>query len=282
MKRIKMFILLFFSIALVGCAQSNIEVFRFVNHEIEIKVGEEAILNLIYGEYSEDSEVQYTLSDDNDDDIVELNDGVVIGLQVGEVTIRATIDGIKEARMIVRVLQEEITYMKINADNDHFENEGSMQLSVDVYPSHLSNDVIWEIEENEANENIAEISEDGLLTVKNVSEPAKIVVVAKSNFDPKILCKKAFYVKYLPTEVLNIKANTNQLAANGSLNLFVTAHPITSMENLKIETNKPDILWVEENFTLKAVDQISRTEVVIITCTTWDGAESTFRVTVRK
>ena len=115
MKKIKLILLLVLGLILAGCAKSNIEVFRFVNHEIEITVGEEAILELIYGEYDEDSVVLYEFEDK--EGVISLDGNVVTGLKVGEVTIRATIDQVKYDEVIVRVVQEQISSMKINAES---------------------------------------------------------------------------------------------------------------------------------------------------------------------
>lgn len=79
MKKIKLILLLVLGLILAGCAKSNIEVFRFVNHEIEITVGEEAILELIYGEYDEDSVVLYEFEDK--EGVISLDGNVVTGLK---------------------------------------------------------------------------------------------------------------------------------------------------------------------------------------------------------
>ncbi|MCK9535987.1 MAG: hypothetical protein M0R05_00125 [Bacilli bacterium] len=284
MKKIKLILLLILSIILVGCAKSDIEVFRFANHEIELKVGEEAILSLIYGEYSEDSEVKYTLSEEG---IISLNGNIVTGLQVGKATVHATIDGIKYANVVVKVVQEQISLIKINSEGNFFQQEGSMQLSVSVFPENLSHDVIWSIEDSQwGNANAAEIDEEGLLIVNDATTPTKLIVVAQSKFDPNMRCKKAFYIKYRPTETIIISTvnNITQVSADGTLELKISAYPESSTENIKIESSKPSLLWLDESNKLKAAkkDDIQKTEIVIITCTSWDGVKSSIRIMVKK
>ena len=278
MKKIKLILLLVLGLILAGCAKSNIEVFRFVNHEIEITVGEETILELIYGEYDEDSVVLYEFEDK--EGVISLDGNVVTGLKVGEVTIRATIDQVKYDEVIVRVVQEQISSMKINAESNYFPEEGSIQLSVSVLPDYLPTDVDWSIENPG---NIAEIDDEGLLTINDASNPAKIIVVAKSKYDKTITCKKAFYVKYPPTEKVEIKIEDNktQVKSGETIQYIIEVSPLSNIENIKVESSKPDILSVEAENQLIA-QAVQKTEIVVITCTTWDGEKASVRVSIVK
>ncbi|HHZ17880.1 MAG TPA: hypothetical protein GX390_01185 [Acholeplasmataceae bacterium] len=278
MKKIRLVLLLVLGLILAGCAKSNIEVFRFVNHELELKIGEEVILNLIYGEYSEDSEVKYILSEDG---IIALNGNVATGLAVGEVTVRATIDDVKFAKVIIRVVQDQISSMQINADNNYFPDAGSKQLSISVNPDNLPTDVTWSLENAT---DIAEISVDGVLTVMDATNSAKITVVAQSTFDPTMVCKKVFYIKNMPTEsvTIMIKDNKTQIKPGDTIEYIVEASPESSEVNYTIESSKPDILSILPENKLQASSSVSGTEIVVITCTTWDGEKATVRVAIKK
>jgi len=281
MKKIKLIILLLFSIVLVSCGQSNIEVFQFATHEIELKVDDEAALDLIYGEYSQDSEVKYSMSKTG---IVTLQDNLVTALAVGQVVIKATIDEIKYASIIIIVKQEDLIAMEIKSETNYFPTEGTMQLTVKVVPNTVSDDVVWSLEGDESS--IAEISENGLLTINDASNPAKIIVVATSKYATTMLCKKAFYIKNEPTSSISIKAKDGiaEINGGGTVEFIVTASPETSLENYVIKSSKPEVFFLESETKFKAItkEELQRTEVVVITCTSWDGVEATIRVLIKK
>lgn len=206
MKKLKIILILLMGIILVGCTKDSIEVFRFVNHEIIIEVGQQTTIDLIYGEYATNSNVNFYI---DQDDIISLEDNVVTGIAAGEVKITATIDYEKYAYMIVKVINTPISSMKINTPknvNYVYANE-SLNLTVKVNPEKVSNEVTWSLENNTRNGKIiASISETGELKglkgeqndPNYPKEGVPIIVVATSKIDPIMSAKREIYVKYRP------------------------------------------------------------------------------------
>lgn len=194
MKRIKLIYLLILGLILVGCSSGpSIEIFRFASHENTVQVGESVNLDLIMGEYPEDSEIEYEISAD---DIITFEDGVATGLQVGKVTVKATVDSVKYATTIVEVTREPMDGMRIIApgDTNTITLNESLFLQVQVYPDKFANDVTWKIE---IGEDIAQITSGGLLRIfpgTNING-RRIRVVATSLVDPEMAAKRDFFVE---------------------------------------------------------------------------------------
>lgn len=282
MKKIRLILILIIGLFLVGCSGSTTEIFRFTSHEIEISVGEEEILTLIYGEYSKDSVVQYSLSKTG---IVTLEDNIVTGVSVGVVEVIATIDNEKKAKLIIRVVQEDIVAMEILSDTNYFPDTGSVQLLVNIVPDTIPAGVIWSLEDTDLeNEDAVSISENGLLTVSDVSVKAKIIVVATAVYDNNVKCKKAFYIKNQPTQSVTVKTESGlaQMTSGGEITLIIHSEPDEGLEDYKIESNKPDILSVLEGNKLKAASSLTKTEIVIVTVTSWDGVTGVIRIEIKK
>ena len=213
MKKIKIIYLFLLALLLVGCGKSvNIEIFRFVNHENKIQVGEEVSLELIMGEYAEDSEVKYTLSNP---DIISFENGIATGLKVGETVVKATVDNFKFATTKVIVTREPVDALQILSSTNIIYIDQTLQLDTKIFPSHFSKAVTWSIE---IGDDVATISATGLITPKRAEKDAaefnaggaKVRVVATSVEDSTVVAKKDFYVKNRQTTLVTITAPENK------------------------------------------------------------------------
>src|SRR5690606_35978617 len=111
MKKFKIVYLFIFLFVLIGCSSNtNIEIFRFVNHENTIQLGEKINLQLIMGEYPEDANVKYSFSEEG---VIEFTNGVAEGKKVGEVVVTATVDNVKFASTKVIVTREPVDGLQI-------------------------------------------------------------------------------------------------------------------------------------------------------------------------
>ena len=207
MKKFKIIYLFILSLVLIGCSNNvNIEIFRFVNHENTIQVGDTVNLDLILGEYPEGSEVTYVLSEDG---IIEFENGVAKGLTVGEVVVTATVDNIKFATTKVIVIKVPIDAMQIIAPKTKMFFDETIKFDVRVIPADHSNEVTWSIE---IGSDFASISEEGVLTAvrgeKDTAEynagGARVRVVATSKEDTDLKAKIDILVQYRKTTSITL------------------------------------------------------------------------------
>lgn len=290
MKKFKIIIILLMGIILVGCKNNNIEVFRFVNHEIEIEIGDQVALDLIYGEYSKSAEVHYTL---DSDDIITLDGTIATGIAAGEVKITATIDYEKYAYMIVRVVNPLVYSMKMIAPDNRssiFVNE-QLQLSVSVVPNTISKDVVWSLENNiRDDQEIAKITEDGKLTGLKGEQTdidyrkggVPIIVVATSKADPLMSVKKEIFVKYRPTSTVSLAAVDDKTEINlgETVQLTVTIFPVDANKKVTFTSRNEEILLVDENGLVSTPEGSNNFGTVTIVARTIDNKTSTIDITV--
>lgn len=286
MKKLQILLLVALTIILAGCSRKNLEVFRFVNHEINIYVGKQEAIDLVYGEYKKDSEVIYTFSEEG---IIELNDNLVTALMVGRVEIAATIDNKKFAKMIVNVIPEPIASMKINSPDTVIVGQ-TINFTVSVLPSHLSNEVIWSIETS-PNSNSAQLVQvgnnatlKGLIGEKNASEfndgGAKVTVIATSVYDPTMSAKKDIRVKYPATTSVSVAAPTNELVLGETLQLNVTINPAIACPVVTYQSNRPTFATVSSTGLVSTPANSTNVGDVIITVRSLDNKSTTITITI--
>jgi alpha-amylase len=287
MKKLKIVFLMAISLFFAGCAKSDIDVFRFVNHELEIQVGDEVVLNLIYGEYDENDEVLYTFSEEG---IISLEGKTATGIGVGEVTVTATIDGIKTTKVIITVINEPIDSMQMTCP-DTISVGATAQLTVSVLPDHLSNEVTWSIEDSDQSKaSAATISASGLLTgvagARTQAEynagGAKIIVVAQSIADPTMMVKKIVYVQYLPTVVLGLSTagNVTIIAGGESVQLIASITPGRACPVVTYSSSDNTILLVSQTGLVTVPENSTKYETATITVHSLDGKTATYDLTV--
>lgn len=299
MKKFKIAYLLLLLLVLVGCGKKgNIEIFRFVNHENKIQVGDTIYLQLIMGEYKADSKVTYKVSEEG---IISIEDGYVTGLKVGEVTVRATVDNIKFATTKVIVEKEPIDGLQIittkkNANDNLPDNtiyiDNEFNLSAKIFPSHLSNEVTWSIE---IGEDVA-IIENGVLkplrgekdTVELNNGGAKVRVVATSTVDPTFNAKKDLYIRYKPTESITVSANQTTFNLDEitsgeviSVQLSVTVNPTNANPLLTFSSSDTSIALVN-NYGLVTFPTNPKAGSVTITVKSLDGKSATITITINE
>lgn len=297
MKKFKIAYLLLLLLVLIGCGKdNNIEIFRFVNHENKIQIGDTIYLQLIMGEYPADAKVTYLVSEEG---IISIEDGFVTGLQVGEVTVRATVDNIKFATTKVIVEKEPIDGLQIltskkNA-NDNLPNntiyiDNEFNLSVKIFPSHLSNEVTWSIE---IGEDVAVI-ENGVLkplrgekdSVEFGNGGAKVRVVATSVEDPTFSAKKDLYIRYRPTQSITVSASQTTFELEDiisgeveSVVLNVTVSPANANPLLTFLSSDNSIALVN-NYGVVTFPTNPKAGSVVITVTSLDGKSATITLTI--
>lgn len=286
-KKLNMLFIIILGAFLVGCKTTNIDVFRFVNHEMTIQVGESHVLNLIYGEYKEDSTVLFSLSEDG---IISLDENTATGLKAGEVTVTATIDGIKTTKIILHVVNEPISSMSITGPNQ-VQVGSSIQLSASVLPDHLSNEVTWSIEDStQSKASAASISPTGLLTgiagaqtkAEHTAGGAKIIVVATSNIDPIMSVKKIVYVKYVPTTSITLATvgNKTTIAVDATLQLVPTILPANACPIVTYTSSDNTVLTVNANGLIGVPTGSVKYETATITATSFENVVGTIDITV--
>lgn len=287
MKKINLFLIFILGFLLIGCKATDIDVFRFVNHEITIQVGDDAVLNLIYGEYDEDEEVIYTLSKEG---IITLSGNTATAISAGEVTVTATIDGIKTTKIIVTVINEPINSMSITSASNVMVGS-SIQLSVSVLPSHLSNEVTWSIEDSaQSNKNAATISTSGLLTgaigattkAELTAGGKRIIVVATSKVDPSMNVKKTIFVKYQPTTSINLTTAelVTTLETNETLQIVANILPVNACPVLTYTSSNTAVVTVSSTGLISVPEGSTNYETATITATALDNVVGTIDITV--
>ena len=162
MKKFKIVFLFILSLLLIGCTgDDNIEIFKFVNLEHEIHVGESINLQLTMGQYPEDAEVKYTFSES---DIISFENGVALGLKEGEVEVTATVDNLLFVTTKVIVLGKEVDGLQIISETNTLYLGEELQLSVRIFPDEFSDEVTWTVENLNSDYSVAaEITPEGLL-----------------------------------------------------------------------------------------------------------------------
>ncbi|HOH17703.1 MAG TPA: Ig-like domain-containing protein [Bacilli bacterium] len=287
MKKLNIFLITILGFLLVGCKATDIDVFRFVNHEITIQVGDDAVLNLIYGEYDADDEVTYTLSKEG---IIVLFRNTATGIAPGEVTVTATIDGIKKTNIIVTVINEPINSMSISSAA--FVTVGTpIQLAVSVLPSHLSNEVTWSIEDSvQSDVEAATVSPSGLLSgvigattkAELTAGGKQIVVVATSKVDPLMSVKKTILVKYQPTTkvTLSTAGGKTTMGVTDTLQLVATILPAHACPVLTYTSSNTSVVTVSNTGLVSVPENSTNYKTTTITATSLDNVVGTIDITV--
>lgn len=294
MKKFKIIYLFILALLLVGCGNSvNIEIFRFVNHENNIQVGEEISLELIMGEYAEDAEVKYTISNP---EIISFENGIAKGLAEGETEVKATVDNFKFATTKVIVTREPIDALQILSSKNIIYIDETLQLDTKIYPSHFSKAVKWSIE---SGSDVASISEAGLITPKRAEKDAaefnaggaKVRVVATSIEDETVMAKKDFYVKFRPTTVVTVTAPDNkteflisELTGDTSIELTVGKAPQKSYPYATFTSTNAAVVTAEfvDGKYLAKFPATLKAGIAILTVRTLDGRAGSITFTINE
>lgn len=293
MKKFKIVYLFILALLLVGCGNSvNIEIFRFVNHENTIQVGEEISLELIMGEYADDAEVKYTISKP---EIISFENGIAKGLQVGETEVKATVDNSKFATTKVIVTREPVDALQILSDKNIIYLDETLQLDTKIFPSHFSKAVKWSIE---FGDDVVFISDTGLITPRRGEKDAaefnaggaKVRVVATSKEDSTVMAKKDFYVRHRPTTMVTITVPDNktefllsELTGDTSIELTVGKAPVKSYPYATFTSTDATVVIAEavgDKFFAKFPTTL-KAGTVTLTVRTLDGRAGyiTFKIT---
>ncbi len=273
MKKIVLFLILFAACLFVGCARtSEKEVFRFEAHQLDMKVGEEMELKLIYGSVSEKEEIVYYTSEEG---IVELNGNVVTAVGNGVVKVTAQVKRIPttKATVEITVSDDKLSGLKING-KDQMNINDTQKLTVDTNPSYITNDVEW----TSSDPTIATVSATG--EVKAL-KPGIVVINAKSLYDGTMVARKSIEVLYQGTERIELSftsGNEDVVLATTST-LQATVYP---------EFANPNITWTSSNAAYATVKNGVITPVkvtpegekVIITAKSVDGVEEKIEIHV--
>ena len=295
MKKIKIIYLFIFFFLLVGCmGEKNIEIFRFVNLENEIHVGESVNLQILLGQYPEDSKITYTLSQK---DVIEFEDGVATGVKAGEVDVRATVDNKVFATTKVIVKKVEVDGLQILSTTNIVLVNESIQLDTRVFPDSFSKAVKWSIEKVNGEDNdAAEISTSGLLTGKygerDEDEYAeggvRVRVVATLLEDEKIVAKKDFYIRHHETTILSLTAPEDkteflftELEGVESIQLLIGKLPVDSYPIVSFTSSDEGIVLVDINGVLTFPETLKE-GTSTITVTTMDGKTDTLEIELIK
>lgn len=286
MKKLKIFYLLVLGLLLAGCTDANkIEIFRFVNHENEIYVDDTIKLDLIYGEYSTDSKVTYTLSEEG---IIELVGNEAKGLVAGEVQVTATIDNVKFARTTIIVRNRPLDGMQITSSkttNIVYIGE-TVQFNIIVFPKEFLTTVTWSLE---GKKDAATIDQNGLFTPKIGEQTTaelnaggvKITVVAKSKTDPNMIAKREVFIRYRPTQsiTLSTKDNINEIYYGESLELNPNITPENANKLVTYTSSDVKVAVVNEYGIVTTPEEPIEGEVTI-TAKTLDGKTATITIVV--
>ncbi|MCK9471348.1 MAG: hypothetical protein WC006_06400 [Bacilli bacterium] len=293
MKKFKIVFLFILSLLLIGCTgDDNIEIFKFVNLEHEIHVGESINLQLTMGQYPEDAEVKYTFSES---DIISFENGVALGLKEGEVEVTATVDNLLFVTTKVIVLGKEVDGLQIISETNTLYLGEELQLSVRIFPDEFSDEVTWTVENLNSDYSVAaEITPEGLLkALRGEADQAeidaggaKVRVVATSTVDTKVVAKKDFYIRYKEVTVLTLSAPDDKVE--------FTFEELDGVESIELETGHlptnsyPVISYTSSDETVVMVDDegvITFPETLkegsaTITVTTLDNKTASLTITI--
>lgn len=303
MKKFKIVYLFIFLFVLIGCSSNtNIEIFRFVNHENTIQLGEKINLQLIMGEYPEDANVKYSFSEEG---VIEFTNGVAEGKKVGEVVVTATVDNVKFASTKVIVTREPVDGLQIlaekvgadesdNTDENTIYVDQSFKLSAKIYPDHFSNEVTWSIE---LGSDVAVITEEGELIpqrgengIKEFNEGGALVrVVATSKEDSSFTAKRDFRIKYRETTLVTITGEPTEIALEDiesgeveSLKLTIGILPEKANNKVTVKSSDETIALVklEGSHVIVTFPENPKAGTVVITVTSIDDVEGEIEITI--
>jgi len=295
MKKLRVLCLFILLLLIVGCDfNRNVEIFRFVNYENEIEIGETIYLQLLMGDYKEDAQVKYSVSTEG---IVSIKDGFATGLNEGEVTIKATVDNVKFAYTKITVKKPAINGLKINATKKYEDNllentiyvDNEITLSTIIYPTTFNNEVTWSIE---FGSDVAKIVDNVLIPLRGENSlaeyqngGAKVRVVATAVEDGKTMAKRDFYIKYRPTEEIKLSLDKttfeyDEIKLVTKLQLNVELKPYTN-PNLTFTSSDPTIALVDASGVITFPEEV-KAGTVTITVTSIDGVSSKIQITINE
>ena len=167
----------------INVSHIDVEKIEFDVNEKEIEVGEEFTLTTLFTpENSTNKHIEWSSSDST---IATVNKGTIKGIKEGECVITATTLNYKVAECILIVKPASVQSIELNTTEVKLEVGGKEKINFNIFPSYAKvTDIEWSVE----NENIASISDDGIITCKNIGKTkAKITINKKHTAECTII-----------------------------------------------------------------------------------------------
>ena len=234
-----MMVFLMASILITSCSKDETPslIIQLDKTNVSLSVGESYSLNVSVENGNVDQ--NFLKWESSNSDVVEVNDGEIKALSVGEATISISYDSKIYATCLVVVSAIDVTSIKLNQHEISLSLNESFQLTVDIIPSNATyQEIIWE----SSDENIAIVSAEGLVESKNIGNVTIRAISANSSVYDECI------VTVRPQEVTGITCQENAMILLGqSIKLEAEVLPTDA-------TNK-SIIWLSSNPEIATVDE---------------------------
>lgn len=201
--------------------------------------------------------------------------GLVTALKSGNCVITAAaVDGSRvTATCLVTVTGIPVTSVTLNRSTATLKATETVQLSGSVLPANASNkDLVW----TTSDENIATVSESGLVTAVAVGE---VTITATSQSTPEISATCRVSVVPTPVASITLSQTSVSLKATETVSLTATVAPETAtVKDVNWLSDNPEVATVDENGVITAV--AVGEAVITATATDGSGVKATCSVSV--
>lgn len=201
--------------------------------------------------------------------------GLVTALKSGNCVITAAaVDGSGvTATCPVTVTENPVTSVTLNRSTATLKATETVQLSGSVLPANASNkNLVW----TTSDENIATVSESGLVTAVAVGE---VTITATSQSTPDISATCRVSVVPTPVASITLSQTSVSLKATETVSLTATVAPETAtVKDVTWTSDNPKVATVDENGVITAVT--AGEAVITVTATDGSGVFNTVKVQV--
>lgn len=235
---------LFLALFLTGCAKNQTQdVFRFETHQLDMLIGEEVSIELIYGSVSKTAEISYVVSDDS---IVKFENGKITALKVGTAKITAKVKNSSTTKASVNITVSDISLssLKINGIDSLLIGESNV-FTASVTPSFITNSVTWK----SSDPSIATVDQNGKVVAVNAGV---VNITATSKYDTTIIAVKKVEVKYHDAQGIEIKflEGSENIEIGNTAKITATVTPQLANKNYTIVSSDEKVVKVAEDGTI--------------------------------
>ena len=228
----------------VSCKKEPVEIFAtkvtLNKTAIEIPVGQTALLSArVFPENTTNKTIVWSSSDAS---VVNVEDGLVSALKVGEAEIKATC-GNKYAKCVVKVIPIEVKSITLDRSTVSLKVGQSVTLTATVNPSDATNKTVtW----TSSNPSVATV-ENGIVKAIKVGSST---ITAKAG-DKTATC--AITVDATPVTSITLDRSTVSLKVGQSVALTATVNPSDATDKTVIWTSSNSSVAAVENGKVKAI-----------------------------
>lgn len=247
MKKKICFLLILLAATLTGCASTKTQdVFRFEAHEVNLIVGEEMNLKIIFGSVNENEEIVYVIGDS---DLIKYEDEKLTALAVGTTKLTAYVKDspLTRASVNITISNKTLSSLKINGVDTLLIGETKV-FTTEVTPSDISSNVTWK----SSNVKVATVDASGKVSA---IKAGNVVISATSKYDSTIVAKKALEVKYHDATSIDITIVSGgiNLTIGATAQLKATVSPILANPEYTWTTSDAKIVTIDETGKITAV-----------------------------